>query len=278
MSVVRTVAPHVRERELVRAMQKHPRNLTPYDLVLQALDLVYSDGLRVLLARAGLLRQAITHNPSYAPAHSYTAMWYIFRVGEIGSPDPEDHAAAASHAAASLERDNDDALALAISGHVESFLLRRFPEVITLLDTAIAAGPSSAMVWSMSSATRGNIGDGPTAVRHAEQGVRLSPLDARLSWHEGVLAQAHYVDGDYEQALERARSAVERNESIRFNIGTLIATLAALGRADEASEAAQHLLRIQPDFRLGPYAKRCPFVRPSLDTWLARRRSAGLPE
>ena len=56
------------------------------------------------------------------------------------------------------------------------------------------------MAWTMSSATRGYVDDGPTAVRHGEQGVRLSPLDTRLFWHEGVLAQAHYIDGNYEEA------------------------------------------------------------------------------
>ena len=108
--------------------------------------------------------------------------------------------------------------------------------------------------------------------------VRLSPLDARLFWHEGGLAQAHYVQGNYDEALEWVRSAVRRNESIRYNLRTLIATLVALGKEEEAAEAAQHLLRIQPEFRLGRYAKHCPFLGPILDTWLARLRSAGLPE
>ena len=134
------------------------------------------------------------------------------------------------------------------------------------------------MAWSMSSATRGYIGDGETAVRHAEMAVRLSPLDERLYWHEGLLAQAHYVNGNYEESLDWIRSAVERNESARFNLRTLIATLAAHGRIDEAADVAQQLLRIQPDFRLGEYARRCPFMQPTLGVWLDRLRLSGLPE
>src|SRR4029450_4625653 len=38
---VTTLAPHVRERERVRAMRKHPKNLNAYDLVLQALGPLY---------------------------------------------------------------------------------------------------------------------------------------------------------------------------------------------------------------------------------------------
>ena len=146
-----------------------------------------------------------------------------------------------------------------------------------LLNRAIAAGPSVAMAWTMSSATRGYTGDAATAVQHAELGVRLSPLNARLFWHKGGSGPAHLA-GEYEQALEWARSAFERNGCIRFNLRTLIATLVALGASEEAADSAQYLLRLQPDFRLGPYAGRCPFQPPILDTWLDRLRSAGLPE
>jgi adenylate cyclase len=221
----------------------------------------------------------MSYDPGYAPAYSYAAYWHVFRVGEIGSSDPAaDAAAGARHAAAAMERDGNDALALAIYGHVQSFLLKDYDRAVAFLDRAMAAGPSSAMAWTMSSATCGYVGDGATAVQRAEQGVRLSPLDARIFWHEGILAQAHYVNGNYEQALAWARSAVGRNSSIRFTIRTLIASLAALGQTNEAAEAARHLLRVQPDFRLGHYSKQCPFRGSILDNWIARLSSAGLPD
>ncbi|MCC6175248.1 MAG: adenylate/guanylate cyclase domain-containing protein [Chloroflexi bacterium] len=278
MNVVRTIAPHVHERELVRALRKQPQNLTAYDLVLQALDLLYRMDYESFSRTRGLLQQAIAHDPGYAPAYSYTAYWYILRVGEMGSTDIDgDSAAAASHAATALELDDEDAQSLAIAGHVQAYLMKDFPLALSLLDRAIAVGPSSALAWSMSSATRGFMGDGATALKHGEMGVRLSPLDARLFWHEGLLAQAHYVLGDYEEALEWVHSALERNESIRFNIRTQIATLVALQRMDEAAEAARRLLYLQPDFRLGVYSRRCPFQPPILDPWLTRLGSAGLP-
>jgi adenylate cyclase len=278
VNVVKTIAPHVHERELVRALRKQPQNLTAYDLVLQALDVLYRMDYESFSRARGLLQQAIAHDPGYAPAYSYTALWYIFRIGEMGSSDADaDGAAAAEYATAALERDSDDALALAISGHVQSYSLRNFREAIALVDRATAAGPSSAMAWSMSSATYGYICDGATAVTHGELGVRLSPLDARLFWHEGLLAQAHYVAGHYEEALDWVRSALARNPPIRYNYRTLIATLSALGQTDEAADAAAQMLRLQPDFRLSVYRLRCPFQQPILDTWLARLQAAGVP-
>jgi adenylate cyclase len=278
LKVVKTIAPHVREQELRRALRKHPHNMTAYDLVLQALDLLYRMDHQSFSRARGLLQQAMCHDPSYAPAYSYTAYWYVFRVGELGSADPADVTAGAQYAAAAIERDSNDALALAIYGHVQSFLLKDYERAISFLDRALIAGPSLAMAWTMSSATCGYIGDGATAVHRAEQGVRLSPLDALMFWHEGILANAHYVNGNYEQAVAWARTAIGRNDSIRFVIRTLIASLAALGRTDEAAQAAMHLLRVQPDFRLGAYAKRCPFRAPILENWIARLRSAGLPD
>jgi adenylate cyclase len=279
ISVVRQIAPQVRERELVRAMRKHPQNLTAYDLVLQALDLLYRMDYDSFSKARGLLEQAISHDPHFALAYSYVALWYVFRLGEIGSPDPDgDAIAGARYAAEALERGGDDAFALAVYGHVQSFLLHDFQKAKIALERAVAAGPSSAMAWTMASATSGFLGDGPTAVRQAEQGVRLSPLDARSFWHEGLLGQAHYVNGDYERALEWVRSAVSRNELIRFNLRLLIVTLGALGRHEEAAQSARRFLQIQPDFRISSYVRRCPFRGAALETWLGHLRSAGLPD
>jgi adenylate cyclase len=279
VSVVRAVAPHVRERELVRARRTPPQSLTAYDFMLQALDHLYRLDYESFWLARGLLQRAIAHDPRYALAHAYTAQWYGFRVGEIGSPTPQaDAAAAIQHADTALDLDRDDSQVLALCGHAYAYFTRDYHRAIDLFDGAIAAGPSSAMAWSMSSATRGYIGDGETAVQHAEQAVRVSPLDERLYWHEGLLAQAHYVNGNYEEALEWVRSAVERNESGRFNLRTLIATLVALGRLDEAAGVAHQLLRIQPGFRLGEYARQCPFLQPMLGLWLDRLRRSGLPE
>ena len=153
ISVVRKIAPQVRERELMRAMRKHPQNLTAYDLVLQALDLLYRMDYDSFSKARGLLEQAISHDPNYALAYSYVALWYVFRIGEIGSPDPDgDAIAGARYATEAIER-GDDAFALAMYGHVLSFLLHDFHKAKEILERAIEAGPSSAMAWTMASAT-----------------------------------------------------------------------------------------------------------------------------
>lgn len=279
LKLVRTVAPHVRERELRRALRQHPQNLTAYDLLLQALDLLYKMDSGSFARARGLLQQAMALDPSYAPPFTYTALWHVFRVGEVGSPDPDNDAqTAVDRARAAIERDGDDALALAIYGHVQAFLLRDMVTAQRFLDRAIEAGPSVAMAWTMSSATRGFVGNGPLAVLHAEKGQRLAPADPYRFWHEGILAQAHYINGDYDQAVDWARSAVAHNPSIRFTLRTLAASLVAAGHLKDAARAADRLLSLQPDFRLASYMPRCPFVQPVLDQWIGHLRKAGLPD
>ncbi|MFN3670829.1 MAG: adenylate/guanylate cyclase domain-containing protein [Bosea sp. (in: a-proteobacteria)] len=279
LKLVKTIAPNIRERELRRTLRKHPQSLTGYDLLLQARDLLYKMDAESFARAHGLLQQAMVLDPSYAPPFTYTALWHVFRVGELGSPDPDgDTKAAAERALAAIERDGNDALALAIYGHVQAFLLRDPVTAHRFLDRAIEAGPSVAMAWTMSSAARGFVGDGKLAVQHGEQGQRLAPADPYRFWHEGILAQAHYINHDYDQAIGWALSAVAQNPSIRFTLRTLAASLAAAGRLAEARTAAERLLQIQPDFRLAVYALRCPFVAPILAVWLGHLRQAGLPD
>jgi hypothetical protein len=93
-----------------------------------------------------------------------------------------------------------------------------------------------------------------------------------------VLAQAHYINGGYPEAIALARMAAGRNGGVAFNLRTLTASLVAVDRMDEARGAAQQLIRVQPSFRLSQYAPRCPFRGAVLADWIDRLRQAGLPD
>jgi TolB-like protein/class 3 adenylate cyclase len=278
-AVVSTIAPHVLERELQRALRKHPQNMTAYDLMLQALDQMYRMDDESHARARGLLQQAMAHDPFYALPYSYGAFWYVFHVGEGRSTNVEADAREAARLAETAIRLNEnDPLALAVYGHVQSFLLHDYQRAVQFLDRAIEAGPSSAMAWTMSSATCGYIGNGKLAVERGERGVRLAPQDAYRFWHEALLGQAHHVNGNYEEAAIWARRAVGRNGAVAFSLRTLINCLMALNKTDEALAAARHLMRVQPGFRVSRYEKLCPFQGDALVVWLARLRAAGLPE
>lgn len=279
LDVVRTIAPQVQARELMRARRKHPQNMSAYDLMLQGLDQMYRVDNESAARARGLLQQAMVLDPTYATAYSYAAYWHVFRVGEGWSTDPVADAREASRLAeTAITLNPDDPQGLAIYGHVQSFLLHEFDKASVYLDRAIEAGPSSALAYTMSCATCGYLGQGALAVARGQQGLRLSPVDAYRFWHEGVLGQAHYIHGDYAEAVAFARLAAGRNAGVAFNLRCLAASLVALERMDEARGAAQQLLRVLPAFRLSSYIPRCPFKGSTLDTWVDRLRRAGLPD
>lgn len=263
----------------MRAQRKHPQNMTAYDLMLQGIDQMFRIRSDSSAQARGLLQQAMALDPHYATAYTYAAYWHVFRVGEGWSVDPAADAREASRLAeAAIALNPDDPQSLAIFGHVQSFFWKDFDKAMVYLDRAIEAGPSSALAHTMRCATCGYLGLADQAVAHGRQGLRLSPIDARRFWHEGVLAQAHYIRGDYAEAVAFARMAASRNGAVAFNLRCLMASLVAQQRMDEARGVAQQLLRVQPAFRLADYRPRCPFTGAALDTWINRLRQAGLPD
>ncbi len=279
VSATRSIAPYIRDWELQRAMRKHPESLTAYDLVLRAQQLLYKLDQESHARARGLLQQAIALDPTYGPSYSWLAYWHIFRVGEWLSLNPETDAVEAARVAhVAIELDERDALARAIYGHVQSFLFRDYESALPHFKRAIQDGPNCPEAWSMSSVTLGYLGKGETAVEHAAYGLHLSPLDAHIFYKESSLAQAHYVNSDYEAAVAWARKAQSHNPAAMFNDRVLSASLAALGRVAEAQCVARSMLQRTPDFRLAIYKRRCPFRGAALDTWIERLHHAGLPD
>ena len=277
--IVWSLAPHLREAELRSARRKRPENMNAYDLVLQAIDLLYhmnqSD-----FARAGeLLRQAITADDSYATAYAYAALWEVHNINQgwttnIGADSKE----ALRLAAAAVDRDPMDGFALAIYGHAKAVLFRDYNGAIDLFDRALNAASGNAMAWTLSSGVYSYTGQAKAAIERAEMGMRLSPVDTQSFFYLLFLALAHYVNGTYDESIIWARKSTGLNPRLCSNLRWLIASLVAIGHVDEARHYAQALLDVNPGFCLSAYAKWCPLKEELRNELLNRLHAAGLPE
>jgi TolB-like protein len=278
--VVATIAPQVRERELRRILRKHPESLDAYDLALQGLDLLYRLDYDSFSRARGLFQQAISLDPEYAAAYAYAAMWHILRVGQGWSVRMEEDAdRAAALSAEAMERDKYDALALALYGHAQSWLHRRFETGMAFLDRSIAACPSSAMAWCLSSCTCSYIGRGELAVERGEHALRLSPLDQYAFWYTSALTLANYVNGSFDRAIEYGRQSFGHKRTYTANLRFLIVSLVASARLAEARQFGAELMVAEPHFNLHDYAPRCPLQGlADVALFIDRLRQAGLPE
>ena len=277
--VATTIAPRVRERELARAGRKQPGSLNAYDLVLQAMDHLHPLDRASFSRARTLLRRAMSEDSGYALAHSYAAWWHVLHIAQGWSADVEaDAAEAARLAAAAIERDRNDALALAIYGYVTAYATKDFATATQLLDRALAAGPNCPLAWTLSGIVRAFLGDGPNAVERIERGLRLSPFDPFAFLHEHFLSQAYYTCGDHEAAVVWARRAAAQNPRHAPTLRTLVASLVAAERYDEVCASAQRLLAVEPSFRVTAFAARTPLRGTVREAFVRHLREAGLPD
>jgi transcriptional regulator with AAA-type ATPase domain/TolB-like protein/Flp pilus assembly protein TadD len=277
--VVVTIAPQVREAELRRALRKHPDSLEAYDCSLRALALIYQLNADDFTEARTWLEKAIALDPAFAMPYALLAIWHTIRFGQGWSTNARaDHAEVLRFATAAIARDSFDAMALALCGHAKSILRHEFEEALLLFDRAIEASPNSAIAWTRSSPTYAYIGDPEEAIRRAEQGLRLSPLDPHNFLPHTGLVLGHYVAGAYDEAARWGRKSREENPRYTANLRLLAASLAAAGHLDEAREVGHALLLADPNFVVerfvDSYAIRDPDRRARLAHHL---RSAGLP-
>ena len=278
--VAYSLLPHLHSSTLRHALRKPPDHMDAYELVLQALSPFYRYNPEDMEAARSLLLRAAERDPGYALPHALLAKWQIVNIGQGYSPDHQaDAKLAAEHAERALERNGTEALALAIAGHVQSFLFGNYLGAIEAFDQAISSCPNSAVAWILSSPTYSYLGDGPTAVKRAEFGRRLSPLDPHASFYHTALTLAHYTNGSYEEAVHWGQRILASGPRFTANMRPLIGSLVCLGRTDEAREVARRMLAVAPSFRVGAFITRYPIRDPARKEKLVRELlSAGLPE
>lgn len=279
--VVTNIAPNVRAAELSRALRKRAESFTAYDHTLRALHVINSLHRRTFLQARENLDAAMADDPRFAMAAAWAARWHSLLVGQGWSEDPaRDVARARELAERAIELDPSNALALATYGHQQAYLLHDCEAALPYFERALAACPNSSIAWILSSATLSYLGRGNDAVRHAEQGLRLSPLDESRFSHYTFLGIAHYVRGSYAEAVAWARRSARENPLYTATRRLLIVALMGVGLVEEARAEATRLLELEPGFRLDDYERaRMPYQDATIRArCMEHLRGAGLPE
>lgn len=276
MSVIGAVEPTLRKAEVERARRKRPDSLDAYDLFLRALPFAATampDGADKALL---LLERAIELEPDYAAAHGFIAWCHEQRYLR-GGLLAETREVARRHAHAAIAAGSDDAMALAMGGFVVAVTERDYPTALDALDRALALSPSLAMAFGFSAIVRAWIGDSATAIDHARIGIRLSPHDPLIYLPHVGLAYANLFAGDWEQAANAARLAMQANPSFSVPCYLLIAALVRLDRPDEAKMHAAQLLDLQPGFTIGGLVSGGITTPERMAILAEALRAAGLP-
>lgn len=273
--IARAIPPLVLQRELDRSRLTAPDRLNAHDLALRAYAAIMQPERHGFAAAAEMLRQAEQRPGPHASTRFAQVLWHFMAISQGWSPDPAAEARAATEAAARMDR--NDPAAMALLAFMHSVRYRDHSVASALLDQVIDAAPFCGLAECLKGLTLSWLGEAPAAIFHAEQAGLMPALGPERAWRDHVAAGAHYIAEQYEDAARWARISAMHHPGLAANARVLAASLAVLGRLDEAHQAGQQLLAIDPKFRISAWRERAMLPPESCDTLAQRLRLAGLP-
>jgi len=190
-----------------------------------------------------------------------------------GGPTEPDRLVALDLARKAVALDPEDAGCRWVLAYLLAFD-RRFAEADAEFTRAVELDPNEADAWTALSDIAVLAGKVEEGLGHIGRAFRLNPHPP--GWYYLVLGQAQYAAGDYRSAADTLRQdETYRTSSRRF----LAASLAQLGRLDEARAEAELFLVGNPDFTIRHWVAAEPFRdTATLEHFVDGYRKAGLPE
>jgi adenylate cyclase len=191
--------------------------------------------------------------------------------------EPGDAASGLALAREALAGAGDDPATLRLAGHAIAYLGRDFEAALAAIGRSVAINPNSAQAASSAGWVYSYAGDPAGAIPLFRRAVRLSPRDPEIGQMRAGEALAQLMLGDLPTALRCAEEGVRQAQMHSGCHRALIAALWRLGREAEAREAAQAFLRLEPWTRVGRMTDVWR-DRGFRDAYWADLRAAGLPE
>jgi tetratricopeptide (TPR) repeat protein len=252
--------------------RNRPANIEAYELCVQARGLTLQTAVAAREAIL-LLERAILLDPDYAEAHRWLAfnLWFGWAFwNESREPNRARAMAEAQRAVALDPNDAGNRWVLGIIlGHE-----RHWAESDVEFDATFKLDPNHADAWAMRSDLLTFSGNASEAIDHVRRALRLNPHPP--GWYYWMLGQALYVLRDYASAVQTLRRPETHRTTSRR---TLAASLAQLGRLEDARQEGQFFMMSNPHFTIGQWADSQPLRDDKTrQHFVDGYRKAGLPD
>jgi adenylate cyclase len=280
-NVVGAIEPKLRFSEIERARRKPTESLDAYDLYLRALAEEYRDTEEGLRHAIDFAKQALSVDPSYAPAAALIGVCrHAQRVRGWGPVSNAEIAEAVRLARHAIDVGKDDPDALSRAGWAIATLAGERALGLSAIERALAVNPNSALAWCFRGWIEGFSNRPALAIEALQRAIRLSPLD-RYRWtFWAALALAHLIAGRYEETIEWADRALHEHPPANHALGFKAAACIRLGRIEEGRECIKRFCELRPGWTVtGVEAVLRTAQSPEvLSIYLEGLRLAGLPE
>jgi adenylate cyclase len=222
-----------------------------------------------------LFEEVIALDPNYALGYAGLAWTHASDVwlGTSKSPD-QSLGSAIELGEKALVLDESQAGVHAYLGYLYA-MTRQFDKALVQAERALALDPNSSEVLLFAASVIAWSGRPKEAIPLYHKSIRLNPFAPGTYF--AALSLAYRLAGQYDQAVEQAKKAVEREPKNGLAHLALVSGCIFSGREEEAHAAAAEVLKINPDFSLEEYAKALPFKdRYQVDCAIDGLRKAGL--
>ena len=263
--------------EGARTLRKHLRNPQALGLLFKGSELMLRSTREDVEEARRLLHEAAELAPDCPLVYSSLAWTHYFDVARRWSAKPSE----------SLDRMSDDAHRALELGDVSGYpslmlahmhLMRRnYEEALAVSELALDERPSCQGAFGLRANVLNYCGRPLEAIPLAQQAIRLSPV--AQTFLPEVLATAHYLAGQHEEALATAQQTLSlAPDNVDARV-VLVASLVETGRLDAAAEIAREILALDPDFTLARFAASQPYRDPAvLERLVDALRRAGVQE
>ncbi len=257
--VVRSIGQTIASEAVVHVHGRAVTSLADHQLLIAGVGLMHQLKLSSFARSRELIEEAIRRAPRAAEAHAWLGEWYVMSVFNGWSTDrARDTQLAQDCTARALDIESENSFCLTIDGVVNNNLLMRLDTAGQRFDAALERNPNEAMAWLLSGVLCAYRDDGAEAVARVEKALRRSPLDPFGYFYDSLAAAANIAAENYPRVLELADRSLLKNDRHLSTLRAKICALHHLGRAQQARDVANELLRRQPDFSLADYRRGHP--------------------
>ena len=254
--IVSALAVKITEDERNRLLCKGTKNLQAYDHTLRGLEYFTQFTIKANIQARRMFEQAIKLDPEYASAYALAGGTHMIEWSFGWSQDLHSIDRAFEFIQKALRLDNSLGRAYQIGGEV--FLWKKQHEkAISYYRKAIALSPNDADGFYGLSNVLSWAGQVDEAKEIIKKAMLLNPMYP--VWYLWSLGHAHFLNREYEEAIDTFTELLSRNENFLPAYPYLAAIYQELGREEEARIHMEKLNEKSPLITLDAWKQRLPY-------------------
>ena len=279
-NIARRLEGEVELAQIIRASRQPAEAMSSYDCVLRAIPLIFKLTPDLFAEADRLLQAAQLADPNDPLVYAWRSFRYFLDIGQGWVKDlPAAKEELDWLVRRAIELDPKNALALAIAGHISSFVNHDYDRALGLFERSLELDPNSAYAWDLSAVTLCYTGKAEAGLQRLQASRELWQRHPHAYYFRTTACIALLLAGQYERAAEVGRRTVQDNPNFKAPYRPLIASLGHSGRIAEARTYLDELRRVEPEFTIDWFRARYPPLHGDYGArYIDGLRKAGVPE